>query len=306
MDGVEATPRGAAEEIGSRGARSEGGLYDALLLDLDGTLVDPFGRVRESTRAAVRALSDSGIRVMITTGRSVTATEAILEELGLDGTAVVFNGAGIWCPKERRLLEEQILAGRVVDPVLAYAESEGHLVCVMRGDKKFAPSPTDELEEATLAGLHGLEIVERAELPREYLMRLSVFSRKHEESAHLHDEVRAVLRAPVYLTHFPLSLLHAYRESPCQVVDVHPPCRGKAEALRWLEEQEGIPPERVACVGDATNDLPMFAAAGLSIAMGDGMTEALAAADRVIGPSDTDAIAELVAELFGVGPSAPV
>ena len=53
-------------------------------------------------------------------------------------------------------------------------------------------------------------------------------------------------------------------------------------------------------MGDATNDIPMFAAAGLSAAMGDGMPEALAAADRVIGASDTDAIAELVSELFGV------
>jgi len=226
--------------------------------------------------------------------------ESVREELGLDGTAVVFNGAGIWCPKQKRLLEEQILAERVVDPVMDHADGEGHLVCVMRGDKKFAPTPKDALEEATLAGLQGLEIVERADLPREYLMRLTVFSRKHDSSSPLYDEVRAVLRAPAYLTHFPLSLLHAYRESPCQVVDVHPPCRGKAEALRWLSEEEGIAPERVVCVGDATNDLPMFEAAGLSIAMGDGMPEALAAADRVVGASDTDAIAELIEELFGV------
>jgi len=57
----------------------------------------------------------------------------------------------------------------------------------------------------------------------------------------------------------------------------------------------------VVCVGDATNDLPMFAASGLSVAMGDGMREAREAADRVIGDSDTDAIAELIQELFNVG-----
>jgi Cof subfamily protein (haloacid dehalogenase superfamily) len=294
MDGVETTPRGADESI------TGGALYDALLLDLDGTVIDPSGVVRESTSEAIRALNASGVRVMITTGRSVTATEDVIEELELDGTAVVFNGAGIWCPKQQRLLEEQILAERVVDPVMDYAEREGHLVCVMRGDKKFAPTPKDELEEATLSVLRGLEVVDRADLPREYLMRVTVFSRVHESSEPLHEEVCAVLRAPAYLTHFQLSLLHAFRESPYQAVDVHPPCRGKAEALRWLAEEEGIPSERVACVGDATNDIPMFAAAGLSVAMGDGMPEALAAADRVIGASDTDAIPDLIKELFGV------
>jgi Cof subfamily protein (haloacid dehalogenase superfamily) len=274
--------------------------YDALLLDLDGTVLDPAGEVRESTRRAVRALDDSGVRVMITTGRSATATEGVIAELGLEGTAVVFNGAGIWCPRERRLLEEHILAERVVDPVMDYAERAGHLVCVMLGDSKFAPTPRDEVEEQTLSGLQGLEIVERSQLPREYLMRITVFSKEHASSLPLFEEISSVLRGPAYLTHFPLAMLHAYRESTMQVTDVHPPCRGKAEALRWLKDVEGIDPERVACVGDATNDLPMFAAAGLAVAMGDGMLEARQAADRVIGASDTDAIAELIEELFDV------
>jgi len=276
------------------------GGYAALLLDLDGTVVDPKGQIRESTRRSIGALSDSGVRVMITTGRSVTGTEKVIEELGLEGTAVVFNGAGIWCPKERRLLEEQILAERVVDPVMDYAERAGHLVCVMLADSKFAPLPRDEIEEQTISGLQDVTIVDRAELPREYLMRITVFSREHASSLPLFEEISSVLRGPAYMTHFPLNMLHAYRESTMQVVDVHPPCRGKAEALRWLKDVEGIDPLRVACVGDATNDLPMFAASGLAVAMGDGMQEARDAADRVIGASDTDAIAELIAELFDV------
>jgi Cof subfamily protein (haloacid dehalogenase superfamily) len=286
-------PGDAQESDGGRG-------YAALLLDLDGTVVDPKGQIRESTRRSIRALSDSGVRVMITTGRSVTGTEKVIEELGLEGTAVVFNGAGIWCPKERRLLEEQILAERVVDPVMDYAERAGHLVCVMLADSKFAPLPRDEIEEQTISGLKDVTIVDRAELPREYLMRITVFSREHASSLPLFEEISSVLRGPAYMTHFPLNMLHAYRESTMQVVDVHPPCRGKAEALRWLKDVEGIDPLRVACVGDATNDLPMFAASGLAVAMGDGMQEARDAADRVIGASDTDAIAELIAELFDV------
>ena len=293
MDGVEAKSAAA-------GARVEGALYDALCLDLDGTVVDPNGSVRDSTRRAIGALRDAGVRVMITTGRSVLGTEAIIEELDLREPAVVFNGAGVWCPKTERLLEEQILAERVVDPVMDYAAANDHFVCVMLADSKFVPPPKDALDEATIAGLGRLEVVAREELPREYLMRVTVFSRAHETSAPFNQEVSAVLRAPAYLTHFPLSLLHAYRDSPLQVVDVHPPCRGKAEALRWLADEEGIPAERVVCVGDATNDIPMFEAAGLSVAMGDGMPEALAAADRVIGASDTDAISGLIQELFGV------
>jgi hypothetical protein len=65
-----------------------------------------------------------------------------------------------------------------------------------------------------------------------------------------------------------------------------------------LRETYGIPPERVVAVGDATNDLPMFAEAGLSVAMANAMEEARRAADRVIGDNNSTAIAELLEELF--------
>ncbi|MCH2107417.1 MAG: HAD hydrolase family protein, partial [Planctomycetes bacterium] len=57
--------------------------YAALCLDLDGTIVDPDGRVRESTRRSIARLREAGVRVMITTGRSVLGTEAIIDELEL-------------------------------------------------------------------------------------------------------------------------------------------------------------------------------------------------------------------------------
>ena len=56
--------------------------------------------------------------------------------------------------------------------------------------------------------------------------------------------------------------------------------------------------QRVVAVGDATNDVPMFEAAGLGVAMANGMPEARAAADRVIGDNNSDALAELLDELF--------
>ena len=127
--------------------------YSALCLDLDGTLVDPNGEIRESTKAAIALLRETGVRVMITTGRSVLGAEAIIEELDLREPAVVFNGGGVWCPKTERLLEEQILAERVVDPVLDYAAANDHYVCVMLAGKKFVLPPKDALDEATIAGL---------------------------------------------------------------------------------------------------------------------------------------------------------
>jgi Cof subfamily protein (haloacid dehalogenase superfamily) len=272
--------------------------YDAIVLDLDGTLLDEKSRVHPRSLAALRAAREAGVRVMIATGRSSISAHAILAELDLDTPAIVFNGAGLYSARERRMLEERVLSRRALRRALAFAAAHDLSTVVMRSDAKFATPPRDECEAAALALMTALRYVERPGLEVEFAMRVTLFSRDHATSEAFAGDVERALDQPSYLTHFPLSVLASHRSSPLHVVDLQPPCRGKAEALRVLEEQYGIPRERVVAVGDATNDLPMLAAAGLSVAMGDGMPEARRAASRIIGGHDSTAIAELVEELF--------
>ncbi|MBL8862244.1 MAG: HAD family phosphatase [Planctomycetes bacterium] len=273
--------------------------YRAILLDLDGTLLDEAGRVHPENARALRDLEARGGRVMIATGRSTASTIPIVDEIGLQTPAVTFNGAGLWCPVQRRMLEERVLSARTVARALEFAEREDLLTVVMTNDAKYASPPRDELERSSLQGLVGLAVRSRDELSRvEFVVRVTLFSRGHATSAVLHDEAQAWLRHPVYLTHFPLSALPTHRANPLSVLDVHPPCRGKGEGVRALGEAYGIAAAETVAVGDATNDLPMFAAAGLSVAMATGMPEAIAAAHRLLPHNEGTAIAELVAELF--------
>ncbi len=270
----------------------------ALLLDLDGTLLDREGRIRPRTRESVLRAADRGVRVMIATGRSLTSTLPVLEELALDSLAVIFNGAAVWSPQEGRLIEERVLANRTVERALAFGAEHDLLTVTMCARYKCASEPRDEVEREALRGLTGLEVVPREALPTEYLVRVTLFS-PDERSDALAARLERRIARPVHLTHFPLRLLPMHRDSPMAVVDVHPPCRGKAEALRVLEEHYGIAPAEVVAVGDASNDVEMLREAGLGVAMGDGMEEARRAADRVIGGCDSDALADLVDELFG-------
>jgi len=272
--------------------------HDAIVLDLDGTLLSEAGGVHPRNRAALAAAADAGVRVMIATGRSSLSAHPILEELGLETPAVVFNGAGLYSHRDRRMLEERVLSNRTLARALALGRERDWLTVLMTSDRKLSLHPRDALEERALASMHGLAFAARDELRAECVVRVTYFSRDHGRSSEFGEEVEDAIGEPVYVTHFPLSVLASHRESPLQVVDVHPPCRGKGEALRILEENYGIPAGRVVAVGDATNDLPMLEAAGLAVAMGDGMEEARAVAHRVIAGCDTTAIAELVEELF--------
>jgi hypothetical protein len=275
--------------------------HDAILLDLDGTLVDDTGHVGPRTKNALHALSASGVHVMIATGRSELGTGIVVRELGLFEPAVVYNGAALWCPKSDRMLEERLLSGRTVRRALDFAARRELLAVVQLARIKYSIAPRDAIEREALAFMEGMHTVESGELPAENLIRITLFSREHAQSGDFASEVEAAVDQPLYMTHFPLSALPQHRSSPLHVVDIQPPCLGKGEALRILRETWSIPAERVVAVGDATNDLPMIEAAGLGVAMKRSMPEVLAAADLVIGDNNEEAIADLVQRLFGVG-----
>jgi hypothetical protein len=272
--------------------------YRAIVLDLDGTLVDDSGAIAPRTLGRLQELQRSGVRVMIATGRSELGVVRVLEQLALDTPAVVYNGAGLFCPLERRLLEERLLSGRVVARAFEHARQADLLLVVQVAGAKFAPPARDADEEEALRGLEGLLLRPFDELPRENVIRLTCFSGRHPDSGQLAAEIEAAVDQPLHVTHFPLRALPNYRQSPLSVVDLQPPSRGKGEALRILEERYGIPPEEVVAVGDADNDLPLLAGAGLAVAMQNSMPRVLELADRVIGGNNGEAIAELLDELF--------
>ncbi len=271
--------------------------YDALLLDLDGTLLDSDERIPPRTHAALRSAREAGVVVMTVTGRSLISAAPVMDELAFDAPSVLFNGCAVWCPKERRLVEERTLSNRTNRRVLAWAAERDAQVIVMTANEKFTHEPRTEAERRNFVGFYGMQFAAREALYRECTIRLSVLV-EDPDSERVARELELAADEMVYVTHFPLSMLPRHRTNPYCAVDAHPPCRGKAEALRVLEERYGIPAERVVAVGDGDNDVPMIRAAGLGVAMGNSQGVALRAADRVIGTNDSPAIVDLIEELF--------
>lgn len=272
--------------------------YDALLLDLDGTLLDGEDAIHPENLRALGEARSRGVCVMVVTGRSLVSARPVLELLDLDSVAVLFNGAAVYCPKLDRLTEERILSGRALDRLLEHSTSTGDLAVLMTATRKVVRGDIDPEQRRALEGLAGVEFVGAGEPRPDHVIRVTFLSGRLSDSSLLAAEIEDAVSLPLYVTHFPLSVLPGHRQSTYMAVDVHAPCRGKAEALRLLRDGYGILPERVVAVGDATNDLPMVVEAGLGVAMGSGMEELKQSADRVIGHHDSASLGQLVEELF--------
>jgi Cof subfamily protein (haloacid dehalogenase superfamily) len=77
-------------------------------------------------------------------------------------------------------------------------------------------------------------------------------------------------------------------------LDITAPKANKGDGVLALARAFGVSVEQVAVIGDQRNDMPMFREAGLSIAMGQGPEEVLAAATHVTASNDEDGVAQAI------------
>lgn len=272
--------------------------FDALILDIDGTLLTDENELPPRTAAAIARARRAGVTVMIATGRSHGGVRELAQRLELDLPSVVFNGAAVYCHHENRLLQSYTLPELLVEQLLSHARTSDLMPVVACDGGQFARIARAH-ERELLTGFTELVEVDELDLPRSAALRMTLFSLRHSDSRTLHEEVLGASVGHIaYTTHFALSALFGFRDSMAQVVDVQPDCEGKAEALRLLRDRHGIVAERVVAVGDAGNDLPMLRAAGLGVAMGNATDEVKQAAKRVIGSNNSHALAELIESLF--------
>jgi Cof subfamily protein (haloacid dehalogenase superfamily) len=275
---------------GLRALRSR---FDAILLDLDGTLLDGRAKLTDRTARAVRRLVDEGFEVVVCTGRSAAGTRRIHAALGLSTPFVSYNGAYIGRPGEPPWRCEPI-----PDHLLPHVEgTERHARFSFRhqDDRKYT-SPSDHGEHPKVAGWYEnvVHVADRALLPSRNLMRVSLYfdgdvTPDHAWAA-LADEARDALHRET----FPLRIFPEFLESSLVLCEVQARSRGKAEAFEWLRRERGIPPERTIAVGDQANDLPMLSGAGLAVVMANAVDAARRAAHLVIGHHAEDGFAAWV------------
>lgn len=271
--------------------------YDALVFDLDGTLLDGEGRLAPATKAAVDRVRSLGYLVVLATGRSPQGTEDVHAALGLDTEMVAYNGAWIGRAADGDPWHCATIPDDLVDDLGAVEAKAAFHFRHHRAAKFTLRSAHPDHARVTRWYTNAV-LLEPADpaLPARDLLRVSLFfddaARTDDAWASLADEARARLHREV----FPMALFPEFRDTGLVLLEVQRRGRGKAEALRLLAERYGVPASRVVAFGDQANDLPLLAEAGLSVAMGNAIEPAKALADVVIGAHDEDGVARWLAD----------
>ena len=251
--------------------------------DVDGTLVTGDKRLTPATLAAVRRLDAAGIGFTLASSRPPIGLRALVQALDLRLPLGAFNGSTV-CGPDLAPLSERRIPEAAARTVLARLDAAGVDAWVFAGGAwtlRDPEAPYVDLERRTI-GAGPTVAADLAPLLAGASKIVGV-SRDHDRLAALESTLGAELgeRAVVH------------RSQP-YYLDVTPPGIDKGGFVADLGRRLGIPRERIATLGDAGNDVPMFRASGLGIAMGNADPAVRRAAAAVTADNDSDGFARAI------------
>ncbi|MET8856044.1 HAD hydrolase family protein [Streptomyces sp. NPDC004579] len=277
----EARPSTPAERTARRGRRAPA-IVRLVCTDLDGTLLDSSGAIRERTLGTLAEAERAGIAVVGVTGRPVRDTLDLARRHGLTGPVVCSNGA----------VTVDAESGRLLD---CRGFGPGDAAGILRAVRDAVPGVA--LGVDSVSGLR-LETAFVRRVPNTWRhVALDGVSAPADA-----DPVVKILAAHPMLLVDELAALIAsvvgdravITRSTGDFLEMSAPGVDKGEALRTLAERSGLPLERTAAVGDMPNDIPMLRAAGLAAAVANAHEDTLRAADIVLPSNDDEGVAALI------------
>lgn len=257
--------------------------YKMLAVDLDGTLLDENHQLTQRVRTALYQVAESGVQIVIATGRMFQSAVKIVDEIGMDLPMVTYNGALIRSGLSGRIYDHHkldavsarmfvaLLRGQGLEP-LVYIEDELYVEAQTERTRAYA-----EITKVRLNYVGNLE----AYITEEPTMLL--FMGDVLTIDNLLPKMQQTYGQEYYIT----------RSFPT-FIEIMKVGVSKAAALESLAAELEISREEIIAIGDNYNDIEMITYAGLGVAVGNAAESLKCVADYTAQARNGEAVIEVI------------
>lgn len=257
------------------------------VFDIDGTLIGAGREPSEATLAALRRLHEAGVRVAPATSRPYQIALRTFAEAGIEVAAIAAAGADVRLAGGR-VVRQSPMAPDAAAFLAGLCDRARWPAIFATADRLYQRYDGDPPAWASRAPAFMSAVPSLSEAaPDDPLVMLSVVDPADPHLRELGEWDAAI------------NIDRAYSFDGSAMVTVTNVTADKGEALLLLCAALGIPPEEAVAFGDAEVDVPMFAVAGLAVAMGNAADAIKAQADIVAGHVDEDGVAEAIRRIWG-------
>ncbi len=259
-----------------------------LVCDVDGTLVRHDKSLPDANVAAVKRLSEAGIATTLISARPMSGMLWIAKALDLDGPFGGFNGGTVF-KRTGTIGDPERIAPEVALRILSILDDAGVDVWLFAREHWYARDDQNpHVPRERLSS--GLEPSVRDDL--------QTLCRSVDKITGVSDDAALLGRIEALMKQASLGEATVALSQP-YFLDATALRANKGDGVMAVAAATGVALADVAVIGDMPNDLPMFARAGLSVAMGQAPEAVRAAADWVTASNEEDGVAQAIDRLIG-------
>ena len=252
--------------------------------DIDGTLLPTGGSVSAKNVAAVQAMINAGVKVILATGRMYSAALKIAEQLKVPVPIIAYNGALIKS-STGEVLHTHYMDDELVLKIIDFFAEHGCHIQSYSNDILYVPARNSGVEyyeevihvKAVTVGWNGLR--ERAK----NVTKLLSISDDNDELVDSMNAIRKIFGSQVEVTRSNIK----FAEFMASGVT-------KAGAIKILADKFGINNDEILAIGDSENDLPMLTSVGYGVAMGNALPSIKEACKYITDTCENDGFAKAV------------
>ena len=242
-----------------------------VFFDIDGTVVDYETQIiPESVVEAIRLLKKNGNIPVVITGRPIGHVDPRVQKLDFSGWIC---SCGMELILDGEMIYQDYPSPEVCEKILEHShrcrmaiQTEGHDSLLFDADMPYLPTA---LREAERLGQQGLRVEPLQNSKDRNFIKFVTY----DTPGCLREEFIAAV-APYFE-----STIRAHT-----MIEFIKKGHSKAEGMERFLSKLHMPKEEILAIGDSENDLPMFAMAGTTICLGDGVELVKQQADYVTDP----------------------
>lgn len=273
-----------------------------LAIDIDGTLLDPHFQISERNLNALRAAHQSGIVIMLATGRRHDYALPVAHELGIPAWLISSNGALVRSTDGETFYVDRLPVATARKLILHMDQFRPNAVLTF--DRQGQDALILEREHALNRSIS--RWIEKNSPHIQYVSRLEESLTEDPIQAMYCGGIEQMKAAQKRLAEAPfldeISVLRTqYDYRDLCILDILNQGCTKGHALRRWAEHHGIPREQVMAIGDNYNDLEMLEYAGLPVVMGNASEELKQNGWRVTASNAENGVAAVLEEVLQTG-----
>ncbi|MBC2376001.1 HAD family phosphatase [Listeria welshimeri] len=269
----------------------------AIILDIDGTLLNDDKKISPETKKALITAQQNGVKLILASGRPTTGMHLYAEQLEMEkyhGLLVSYNGAKVVDCQTKEELFNQTLTIAEGKAVLEHMKQFEVKVMIDKDDYMYVnnvydcyiPYKGEEINIIQYESRGGnFKLCEKEDLAAFLDYRINKILTAGDPD-YMQKNYQAMM-APFKNTLNCVFTADFYFEFTAKNID-------KAKALDTVLTPMGIHPENIIAFGDGHNDITMVKHAGTGIAMDNAVPELKAVANSITLSNNKDGIAHVL------------